>query len=546
MSEYGALAKSSAINISAQISAKFLSFLYMIFISRIISQSEIGLFYLAMGVISIFAVFADLGMSSSLVRYVPFLSGRKEYEKLIIAIKTTFKFGLSFGFILSIIVFIFSKPIALLINRPEVEPILKILAAAIFIRKLGGISANLLLTRKKVIIFSAYQVVNVLIKIIAVFLLIYLLGPTAATLSWSYLLAFILVVLILLYFVLKEYSKISKEAKHEKQITKNERNAFIKEYITFGLFSIGIFAISVVMGSTDKILLSVFGVSNADIGIYALVFNLIAAFAFIPGSITSMLFPQVSEMFGKKRISEMRSITIFSSKLISIILIPVFAVLLLFPSNFIGLIYGNSYTSGWLILVILVLGAFVRHIVSPAGNGLGAMRRLDIDFKVLLGATIVNIIIDVLLIPPLGVVGAAIGTAVSYVSIALSILYFSNKLFKFNLSKHTLSILLSGIIVFVVMYPLAPIMYNYLQNAILSIHWSTNPIFIIIRKTLQLSVYAIIGFIFFGLFAIMLILFKIFSKTEYDLLSSLLIRVRAPAKIRNYILKIMNYGVSGD
>jgi len=545
--QYRSFAKSSFINLSAQITSKFLSFLYMVFISRIIPPAEIGLFYLGLGVVSVFSVFGDLGMSSSLVRYVPFLSGRKEYEKLKLAIKTTFKFGLSVSLILSIVVFLFSNSIANLINRPEISILLKILSVSIFVTRLGQISANLLLTRKKVLIFSSYQVINTLIKIIAVFGLIYLFGPTAITLSWGYLLAFFLVVVFLLYFVLKEYNQISKESKLEQQhkLKPNEKNIFLKEYVSFGLMSTGIIAVSVFLGSTDKIMLSLLGVSNAEIGIYSLVFNLVASLGIVPSAITTILYPSVSEMFGKDKIGEMRSIITFSSKIIFILLIPLLAVLLLLPSAFISLIYGASYSSGWVVMVILIFGILFRYISSPAGNGLAAMKRLDIDFKILIVAVIGNILMDALFIPYYGIAGAAIGTAVSNILIFASVLFYSNKLYKFKLPKHMLKMAIAGLLAFVIMYPFTPWLYSNLTSLsdLAYLGSSSNPIFIILRKTLQLSIYAIIGGINIIIFGGFLTLFKIFGKEEYDILSSLLIKMRLSTNLRHFIIKIFRYGV---
>ena len=81
MSTAKTIAKGSAWMLISLIIVKFFAFIYFIVIARIVSEEEIGMFFLALSVISIIMLFSDLGLGAGAVaRFVPFYMGQGKFN----------------------------------------------------------------------------------------------------------------------------------------------------------------------------------------------------------------------------------------------------------------------------------------------------------------------------------------------------------------------------------------------------------------------------------------------------------------------------------
>ena len=84
------------------------------------------------------------------------------------------------------------------------------------------------------------------------------------------------------------------------------------------------------------------------------------------------------------------------------------------PEFFLG-IFGDSYGLGIVPLVILGFGQLFNVFLGPVGNALNMANSEGVVFKVSAITLCINLILNALLIPYYGLVGAAIGTVTSLV-----------------------------------------------------------------------------------------------------------------------------------
>lgn len=100
---------------------------------------------------------------------------------------------------------------------------------------------------------------------------------------------------------------------------------------------------------------------------------------------------------------------------LAIVSIPALIPLLFFPGEFISAIYGSRYADGAMALTILAVGFTIHNVLSAQGSILEALGRSRL---IALNSTVsaaINVAINVTLIPRIGLEGAAVATAVSYV-----------------------------------------------------------------------------------------------------------------------------------
>ncbi|MDP2860923.1 MAG: oligosaccharide flippase family protein, partial [bacterium] len=90
----------------------FLSFVFTVLVARALTPADFGLFSAVLNLLIVLFVFSDLGLSSSILRFLPSAVKRKDETEEGRIIKTSFLITASLGMVLSVIVFLFARPLA--------------------------------------------------------------------------------------------------------------------------------------------------------------------------------------------------------------------------------------------------------------------------------------------------------------------------------------------------------------------------------------------------------------------------------------------------
>jgi O-antigen/teichoic acid export membrane protein len=133
--------------------------------------------------------------------------------------------------------------------------------------------------------------------------------------------------------------------------------------------------------------------------------------------------------------------------------LPLFMVFLLFPEVTIIFLFGSEYILAGTALQILAFGFFMNNLMGPNGSTLIAMGKTRFLLWATLAAAGTNICLNVLLIPILGILGAAIASMITMISINI---ITSAKLYLISgihsLSKNLLKPILLSIILIIAIY----------------------------------------------------------------------------------------------
>jgi O-antigen/teichoic acid export membrane protein len=176
-----------------------------------------------------------------------------------------------------------------------------------------------------------------------------------------------------------------------------------------------------IIGYIGTLLLTYF-LTLTEVGIYNVVLPTALMALFIGKSVILVFFPMVSEMFAKK---ENRLITLGINKLSHytfVLVTPFLLALIIYAKDFIQLLFGAEYLSGTLALQIVVVGTLF-YLVSTIYTGtLSAIGQPKEVTKIILIAAMINIVINLIVIPIYGISGAAFATTISYLFV-----YFTSK-----------------------------------------------------------------------------------------------------------------------
>lgn len=153
-------------------------------------------------------------------------------------------------------------------------------------------------------------------------------------------------------------------------------------------------------------------------GIYAVPMKINFAFQFIPFALVASLYPRMSEYFttNKERLA-----TIFHQGIIylGIIVLPIAVGIGLLARDIVLLIYTDTYIDSILPLQILMGGLFFFFMSFPIGACLNACNRQKTQTIIAGVVMLVNIGLNMVLIPIYGIVGAAVAAVAGNILLVL-------------------------------------------------------------------------------------------------------------------------------
>ena len=167
-----------------------------------------------------------------------------------------------------------------------------------------------------------------------------------------------------------------------------------------------------IIGQTGVLMLGMFR-TEAEVGHYAIAFKLASLTAFVLTAVNSIAAPKFSELFYKNQIDDLFHVAKKSAKLICFTTAPILLCLLVFGRPILGLVFGQEFIVAYPALVLLVVGQFVNSISGSSGTFLNMTGKQKIFRNIMAVTAVLNIGLNLLLIPYLGIKGAALTAMVS-------------------------------------------------------------------------------------------------------------------------------------
>ena len=164
---------------------------------------------------------------------------------------------------------------------------------------------------------------------------------------------------------------------------------------------------------------------NEQAGIYAVAVKLSEVWYLIPVIVCTSLFPSiVQSMTTSKELFEKRM-----KKLYSLMIWPLFAIaafITIFAYPIIKILFGMAYIESVTSLRIYVWAGIFISLSIAIGQYLVASNLTKISFYNNLVGAITNIMLNILLIPKIGIRGAAIATVISYATATFAVFLFKD------------------------------------------------------------------------------------------------------------------------
>jgi len=382
----------------SQIITLVIGFLLNVILGRFLAATSFGLFTMMFTIYTIASLVAGIGIPPAIVKYVAEFKENK--EKLNIFVSCGVVNSVFFGVIIGLILFLFSSPLADIFNMPELADLIKIVAFALPFLSVNNTLLSSLNGLREMKSYSFLIIVRSVLLISFVILLIYMgLGVKGAALAL--LLAEVGALFLLVFLSRNLFSFITQDyLKTTRELVKFGSRLFLAS------------AIYLVNTRVDMLLVGYF-LTDKDVGIYAMAVAFTNVFFMVPVSVSKITYPMMSENYGKK-LHQANEILMNKMMKYSLLILSILGILIIFfAQDIIIFLLGSEFLPVVIPLTILIIALIFFGPLSSTGSAFSAASRPDIAFKINLMRLVPNVALDVLLIPKLGITGAAIATAIS-------------------------------------------------------------------------------------------------------------------------------------
>jgi O-antigen/teichoic acid export membrane protein len=184
---------------------------------------------------------------------------------------------------------------------------------------------------------------------------------------------------------------------------------FDPEVKAFAFAAFGMGIVEFLVSQADKILLGLY-LNPILVGIYVLASTLSAFVPIILQSVNQIFAPVIADLHAKGRQDVLQTLFQTLTKWVLALTVPLACVMIVFARPLMR-IFGPAFEAGWPVLVVGAVGQVVNCGVGSVGFLLlmsGNQRRL---IKVQFAMAGISILVNVILIPVLGIVGAAVASA---------------------------------------------------------------------------------------------------------------------------------------
>jgi len=455
-----------------------------------LGPSDYGLLTLGITILNIASIIGLAGIHHSIGKFVNHYLAKKQHDKVKGILISSFIITASLSILILLILYYSSNFIAeSIFNIQGLNTIITIFSIGVPFSVLTQLIKYYFFAFKK----AEYVILSESIfeKALNLVFLIVLISISASlfTISWTYVVTLIISFLVAALLL---RSKIKNILRNALKPTFN-----FKELISFSfpLVLVGIFGTA--LAWTDTIFIGIFK-SNADVGIYNAAYVIASALMIFWLSFGDILYPIMSELYAKNAKGLIRKNFEIVSRWIFIIAFPIFIIVLLFPSMIIFLLFGQSYQRAVSPLSILIIGYFIVTIFGLSEHGLRTFKKTKFLGISTLLVFLMNVALNIMLIPPFGIIGAAIATTFSILIVSLVRLLYFWRILKFGYNKMLYS--------------------KYISSGIVAL-----VIFFYINKLLgDLNIYFLIPALlaYVTIYFVLLIVFKSFSEEDISVLEA--------------------------
>lgn len=378
-----------------------------ILLARALGPSDYGTYSFVMAMVGFLTIPSELGIPGLAVREIAVANARKDW-------------GMMRGFIVRAhqgiaglsVILVALAALALVAFGDRIEPVRRqcmwLALALVPLISLGALRGAMLRGLRKVLLGQLpEQVIRPAVLLLAVILILVLardrmspqammlaqIAATAVAFAWG-----------LAVFVRHRPPDIASAPPTYRT------SAWIRSTIPFGLSA----ALLLLNGRTDILALGLFH-PDAEVGVYRVAVQMVLPVLFAQQAVNAIQAPHIAHLFAAGDMKRLQAMVTQSSRAVLAVAASAAFVIVVFGEPLIRLLFGSEYEAAYQPLLILAIGQTINSATGSVASLLNMTGHERDTTRIILVAAILNVTLNVLLTPTMGMTGAATATATTLV-----------------------------------------------------------------------------------------------------------------------------------
>jgi O-antigen/teichoic acid export membrane protein len=399
----GQISRQSLVFFAGTVFTMAAGYLVKIYVARILGAGQLGLYALGMTLVSLTQLLGTLGLNGTAARYIAVYNSTRKFDELRGFLTRSVSVVASLNLIFSIALAFTGRLIARrFYHAPDLGSYIPLFAVLAFLGALNVFYCQVLGGFKDVA--KRTVITNFIGSSLVIVLTVGLLE--LGTGMWGYLAAQIgnsVVVVALLVVVARRLTP------PDARFSRAALPPLDPEIRAFAAAAFGMSALEFLVSQADKILLGLY-LNPSLVGIYVLAATLSGFVPVILQSVNQIFAPVIADLHAQSRLDVLQMLFQTLTKWVLALTFPLAWVIIVFAVPLMR-VFGPDFVAGWPVLVIGAIGQVVNCGVGSVGYLLlmsGNQRRLIRVQFVMAG---LSVLVNITLIPALGIVGAALAAA---------------------------------------------------------------------------------------------------------------------------------------
>ena len=241
----------------------------------------------------------------------------------------------------------------------------------------------------------------------------------------------------------------------------------LKSYLKYGLPLVPSSAMLWIIHSSDRYMVGYF-MEAKDVGIYAAAYALASIISLLLVPLQVVLLPAVSKSYDDGEIARTRTFLKYSLKYLMMLSIPSAFGLSILASPLLRILTTAEFTSGSVVIPFVASGLLFYGLYQVCLYVLYLAKKTQLELILLSIGAALNIGLNVLLVPYLGIMGAAVATLAAFFVLGMLTVLVSFRYFKFDLSlPFIVKSILASVIMALAIWLLNPVSITWVIISIL-------------------------------------------------------------------------------
>lgn len=373
-----------------------LAFFLNVVLARVVGAEDMGVYYLALTITTVASTIGTLGLGNVLVRQTAAGAAQDDWSTLKATAVMGTRMSLLCAAAVTILLAVAAPWLAAdLMQKPELAVPLQWMALTIIPQTQMQLHAQLLRGLKKIALSQVIR--NIDIPLLTM-IFIAVLGGTygASGAAWSFTLANVIAAVMASWMWRRT---VGPGGSSDVSVSR-------RDLLRHGFPILQTNLINLSLNPATTLMLGAMSTS-ISVAIFAVAFRTAMLTRFALMSVNSIAGPKFAELHGTADRRSLASTSRRSAFLITLVAAPLFLFIVIFPGWTMGL-FGEAFVEGANVLVILALGQFIAAICGSVGY----LLMMSGNEKALRNNTLVSglfsLVLNLILIPSYGVIGAAI------------------------------------------------------------------------------------------------------------------------------------------